>query len=324
MAHLPILLVLQSVSALFDLPRAETAVCANKPKTVHSVLILQVQGHVVKTSPVVSSPFVNLSPSGNPSLVVPFAKGGPVRLTRFVEMSLDSYYAHLNGMVSSGVFQHSGRASIRVEGTSAWGVWLRIDHWPSASGRHPRLRCGVLNHVATRTLSFHCIARDAVRFLLHHFESWTFPSLPQLPSQRPSCPPADPLPVSPSSVTFLPAASPPIPPAPPPSEAAPLRDMVHQLVNLCQTSQQQVFFSPRGGQFRNKLRISGVAAPVIAPQPPSLPAHQSPPLPVSPLGNLTGHQSNRRKTFAKGGLKGERGGGEGGGIERRGLRSALP
>ena len=76
-----------------------------------------------------SSPFVNLSSSGNPSPVVPFAEGGPVRLTRFVEMSLDSFYAHLNGMVSSGVFQHIGRASIRVEGTCAWGVWLRIDHW---------------------------------------------------------------------------------------------------------------------------------------------------------------------------------------------------
>ena len=132
--------------------------------------------------PVVSSPFVNLSSSGNPSLVVPFAEAGPVRLTRFVEMSLDSY-AHLNGMVSSGAFQHIGRASIRVEGTSAWGVWLRIDHWPSALGRHPLLRCGVLYHDANRTLSFHGIAKDAVQYLLPHLKAGLFRRCPSyLPS----------------------------------------------------------------------------------------------------------------------------------------------
>ena len=108
-----------SVSTSRSPENRDTTVCAIKPRTVHSVLLLRVQGHVVDL-PVVSSPFVNLSSSGNPSPVVPFAKGGPVRLTRFVEMSLGSYYAHLNGMVSSGVFQHTGRASIRVEGTSAW------------------------------------------------------------------------------------------------------------------------------------------------------------------------------------------------------------
>ena len=54
------------------------------------------------------------------------------------------------------------------------GVWLRVDHWPTALGRHPRLRCGVLHHVANRTLSFHGIVIDAVQFLLPLFESWTF------------------------------------------------------------------------------------------------------------------------------------------------------
>ena len=42
------------------------------------------------------------------------------------------------------------------------GVWLRVDHWPNALGRHPRLRCGVLFHVTNRTLSLHGIGSDAV------------------------------------------------------------------------------------------------------------------------------------------------------------------
>ena len=48
-------------------------------------------------------------------------------LTRFVEMSLDSYHAHLNQMISQGRFEHVGRVSIRLEGATAWGVWPRID-----------------------------------------------------------------------------------------------------------------------------------------------------------------------------------------------------
>ena len=47
--HLPISLILQSVSALLDLPRPETTACAIKPRTVRSVLVLRVQGHVVRT-----------------------------------------------------------------------------------------------------------------------------------------------------------------------------------------------------------------------------------------------------------------------------------
>ena len=99
-----------------------------------------------------------------------FPEGGPVRLTRFVEISLDSYYARVQEMIQAGRFEHIGRASIRLEGSTAWGVWLRIDQWSTALGRRPRLRCGVLYHLANRTLSFHGIATDAVRFLLPLFE----------------------------------------------------------------------------------------------------------------------------------------------------------
>ena len=35
-------------------------------------------------------------------------------------------------MTSQGRFEHIGRASIRLEGATAWGVWLRIDQWSSA------------------------------------------------------------------------------------------------------------------------------------------------------------------------------------------------
>ena len=107
-----------------------------------------------------------------------------MRLTRFVEMSLETHCASVSNMVSAGQFEHFGRATIRIEGASAWGVWLRVDHWPIALGRHRRLRCGVLYHVANRRLSFHGIAIDAVQFLLPLFESWTFSSLLQFPSVR--------------------------------------------------------------------------------------------------------------------------------------------
>ena len=105
-------------------------------------------------------------------------------MTRFVEIPLDSYYARVQEMIQGGRFEHIGRASIRLEGSTAWGVWLRIDQWSTALGRRPRLRCGVLYHLANRTLSFHGIASDAVRFLLPLFEDWTFPAIHQLPSVR--------------------------------------------------------------------------------------------------------------------------------------------
>ena len=97
-------------------------------------------------------------------------------------MFLGNYYATVSEMVSLGRFEHIGHATVRVEGASAWGVWLRVDHWPTSLGRHPRFCCGVLYHVANRTLSFHGVGRSSI--LLPLFESWTYSSLPQLPSIR--------------------------------------------------------------------------------------------------------------------------------------------
>ena len=123
--------------------------------------------------PVVSNPFVDLHPNVESSHSGPnFSEGGPVRLTRFVEMFLDTYYATVNEMIAAGRFEHIGHPSIRVEGTTAWHS--------TVLGRHPRLRCGVFYHVANRTLSFHGRARDAVQFLWPLFEDGTYFSLPQL------------------------------------------------------------------------------------------------------------------------------------------------
>ena len=211
-------------------------------------------------------------------------------------MSLDTYHATVNEMIAAGRFEHIGHASIRVEGTTAWGVWLRVDQWPTALGRHPRLRCGVLYHVANRTLSFHGIARDAVQFLLPLFEDWTYYSLPQLPSVRSSdarvefdrpqtsgAVPQRPSPFStpgcPQSGGAIPQLRPSAVPAlprdnhssngvagPTPSEVSVLRGLVHQLVDVCQSNHQQLSLL-RGevSQLRGELRAVR-AAPAPSPQ----------------------------------------------------------
>ena len=258
--------------------------------------------------PVVSNPFVDLHPntesshSGPPS----FSEGGPVRLTRLVEMSLDTYYATVNEMIAAGRFEHIGHASIRVEGTTAWGVWLRVDQWPTALGRHPRLRCGVLYHVANRTLSFHGIARDAVQFLLPLFQDWTYSSLPQLPSirssgarveiDRPQTSGAVPQRPSPFSSPGRPQSGGVVPQRPTavlsppsdnhsstgiagstPSEVSVLRGLVHQLVDVCQSNQQQLSLL-RGevSQLRDELRAVRAAPGAPSSQAASVPPTRVP------------------------------------------------
>ena len=53
-------------------------------------------------------------PQGHP-------EAGPVRLTRFVDMSLENYYATVNGMVLARAFEHFGHASVRVDGAFSMG-----------------------------------------------------------------------------------------------------------------------------------------------------------------------------------------------------------
>ena len=217
---------------------------------LHSLLLPRsCRSHVMDRHP--PSPFVRLpglgplqpsSPPVEPGSVVGAGSGsggvsleaGPVRLTRFVGMSLEHYYSTVNEMVNAGRFEHIGRATVRVEGASAWAVWLRVDHWPTALGRHPRLRCGVLFHMANRTLSFHGIGSDAVQFLLPLFESWTYSSLPQLPSLRArrassAVPPLD----DPHPPAVIDSNAPLPHDRPRSSEVSSLRGLVQQLVELC-------------------------------------------------------------------------------------------
>ena len=164
-----------------------------------------------------------------------------------MEVPLDACYARLNQMVSQSRFEHIGRASIRLEG-AAWGVWLRVDHWSNALLNRPRLRCGALFHVANRTVSFHEAARDAVRFLLPIFESWTVASISQLSSIQQNqeddpvvsaCRTRIPEPIE----TFNPWAPSADSHSSPEAhdvgrrELSSLRTMVHQLIDVCRANQ---------------------------------------------------------------------------------------
>ena len=84
-----------------------------------------------------SSPFAHLSGhgsfAGNNSVTdvpIEVVQGaGPTRLTRFLEMSKDLFYSTLNSHIITGRFNHIGHVHVRLEGQTAWCVWLRVDHW---------------------------------------------------------------------------------------------------------------------------------------------------------------------------------------------------
>ena len=113
--------------------------------------------------------------------------------TRYLDMPRDVFINRLQNMIDQGEFSHIGSAEVRVEGSTAWGVWARVSHWPGGLGRHRRMRCGVLYHVANRSCTFHGSARDALQLLLPLFESWTYASMTDLPSVRTPGEAAEPL-----------------------------------------------------------------------------------------------------------------------------------
>ena len=41
---------------------------------------------------------------------------------------------HVAGMINDGRVNHIGHAVVRFQGQTAWGVWLRINHWESSQG----------------------------------------------------------------------------------------------------------------------------------------------------------------------------------------------
>ena len=83
---------------------------------------------IVVSNRFVTMPVAAERPPSQSTFPFQFPEGGPVRLTRFVEMPLDVYYARVNGMIQSGVFEDIGRATIRFEEKTACGVWFCIDH----------------------------------------------------------------------------------------------------------------------------------------------------------------------------------------------------
>ena len=101
-----------------------------------------VQTHAPLHGAVVSNPFAVSGPATPPNRPSPLPGAGPVRLTRFWEMPRDECYATVNSLIVAGRFNHIGEPSVRLEGQTAWGVWLRIDHWRAGRGSS-RLRCGV-------------------------------------------------------------------------------------------------------------------------------------------------------------------------------------
>ena len=67
------------------------------------------------------------------------------------------------------VFSHIWHTLIRLEGQTAWGVWLRINHWDFSQGRRARLHVGVpvsrgKPHSDFPLFSLHCEATRAPSF----------------------------------------------------------------------------------------------------------------------------------------------------------------
>ena len=58
-------------------------------------------------------------------------------------MPLDRYVNIVTSMINDGRFSHIGHGVLRLEGQTAWGVWLRINHWDSSQGRRARLRVSI-------------------------------------------------------------------------------------------------------------------------------------------------------------------------------------
>ena len=75
---------------------------------------------IVVSHPFVTMPVAAEHPPSQSASPFQFPEGGPVGLTRFVDMPLDVYYALVNGMIQSGNFENIGRAIIRLERKTAW------------------------------------------------------------------------------------------------------------------------------------------------------------------------------------------------------------
>ena len=121
-----------------------------------------VQTHAPLHGAVVSNPFAVSGPATPPNRPSPLPGAGPVRLTRFLEMPRDEYYATVNSLIVAGRFNHIGEPSVRLEGQTAWGVWLRIDHWRAGRGSSRLRLWSVIPPSQPRThIPWCCICRDS-------------------------------------------------------------------------------------------------------------------------------------------------------------------
>ena len=73
-------------------------------------------------------------------------------------MPLDRYVNVVTSMINDGCFSHG---VLRLEGQTAWGVWLKINHWDSSQSRRARLW---RPHFDFPWLSHHCEATFAPSF----------------------------------------------------------------------------------------------------------------------------------------------------------------
>ena len=148
-----------------------------------------------------------------------FPEARPARLTRFLKMSLDNCHATDGFFVS---IRAHGHVMVRIEGASACGVWFRVDQWPTALGRHPRLRCESFHGVAD---AMQLSSPSTVRQLDVRFSSVR--SNRVLP-----VPPLDDLCVPDSRVLGGGPRNLP--------ETTSLRALVHQLIELCRGNQMEI------------------------------------------------------------------------------------
>ena len=136
---------------------------------------------------------------------------GRAHFTRYSDLSLDAFIDKVNTLISEGRFAGIGVPQVRVEGTTAWGAWLRINHRHSTYGRRPQLLCGVLFHATNRRITFHGDASCTTHHVLPLFESWTREQIADLSTsnQHATCLDvvAEPDPDSPVSWHLHPASS---------------------------------------------------------------------------------------------------------------------
>ena len=116
-----------------------------------SVVVSHLFAHVVSPTDLPRpAQSTSLTVTAAPEVV---AGAGPRRLTRFLEMPRDPVYSTLRGLINAGRFNHIGHPNVRLEGQTAWGVWLRVDLGEELTA--PGLALGVVSSTMSPIESWH-------------------------------------------------------------------------------------------------------------------------------------------------------------------------